>query len=175
VVDHRSGSPSAWLKAFSGKYGAGAPDALRELNGILKSADSRRPPLMLRRMKEAILEGLPEKQTLTHPVDMPPIQWRAYDAVIAAAHADVSVDGPAYRGRMLEIVQRLRAVSLHPNPNEKDDMSFIANSARLVKTMEVLSDIARILATDSTRLSHCNQGQTCSPGRHRLRGKPELG
>ena len=130
------------LKAFSGKYGAGAPDALRELNGILKSAGSKRPPLMLRRMKEAILEGLPEKRTVTHPVEMPPVQWKAYDTVIAAAHADVSTEGAAYRGRMLEIIQRLRAVSLHPDPDEKNDRNFMAASARLAKTMEVLSGIA---------------------------------
>jgi hypothetical protein len=68
---------------------------------------------------------------------MPDAQREAYETAIASAR---SADRP---GAMLEALQKLRAISLHPNPESScSDDVFIASSARLSVAIEVLDEIA---------------------------------
>ena len=98
-------------KAFETSFPASDPEKLRALNVLLTEPQEVRPPLLLRRMKDDCLPGLPAKLIQTLPVPMPPAQALAYDRVIQRAMA---AKGTAKRGHMLEILHMLRGVSLHP-------------------------------------------------------------
>lgn len=117
---------------------------LQSLNDRLRKPVDGRPPVMLRRMKADHLPGLPAKSEQTLPQDMPPTQARAYSAAVQRAIAGRG-EG-AERGRMLEVLQRLRSVSLHPYapaPGEDAD-AYIADSARLKATFQKLDEIAAL-------------------------------
>ncbi len=71
--------------------------------------DSKRPSVLLRRMKEDHLEGLPEKYIHLEDRKMPVTQAQAYDRVLA------DVRGRHHeQGAMLEAQHHLRSVSLLP-------------------------------------------------------------
>ena len=96
------------------------------------------PPIMLRRFKQDILEGLPERRIEATQDLMPPEQQAAYDAVRAAIHEQPQ--------STLEGLQQLRAISLHPRLNQPpvsaaDDAPFIAASARFKRLFEILDRI----------------------------------
>jgi len=125
-------------KAFESSYPGSAPDRLRELNRILTEPDERRPPLLLRRMKDDCLEGLPTKHIHPQPVDMPNPQAAAYERVIQRAFA---ARGTGKRGHMLEILHMLRGVSLHPYAPEEASDGYFAESARLDAMFRTLDAI----------------------------------
>ncbi|MDG4594765.1 MAG: SNF2-related protein [Candidatus Contendobacter sp.] len=96
------------------------------------------PPIMLRRFKQDILEGLPERHIEATQDLMPPEQQAAYDAVRATIH-DRSQS-------TLEGLQQLRAISLHPRLGQPpvsaaDDGPFIAASARFKRLFEILDRV----------------------------------
>lgn len=131
------------LKQFSPYYeGQGASaESNQELKDILLKVRDQQPALMLRRMKHEHLPGLPARHARVEKVSMPAAQAQAYDKVIA--------DGKNQErpGWMLEALQNLRAVCLHPvHPDDsaeiKDD-DYIAQSARLAATFKVLDDVHR--------------------------------
>lgn len=66
---------------------------------------------------------------------MPPAQATAYDAVIQRA---MIAKGSGKPGHMLEILHMLRGVSLHPVAPEAAGDGYLADSARLRSTLEVL-------------------------------------
>src|SRR3546814_18870834 len=67
---------------------------------------------MLRRMKDEILTGLPEKTARKYAVEMPPAQAPAYDLVLARARA---LRESGEQGAMLKVLHMLRGTSLHPS------------------------------------------------------------
>lgn len=126
------------LKGFSADYER-QPDMerLKRLKGMLDRRQGRTPPLLLRRLKEDQLPGLPPATTAVSELPMPPAQAAAYAAVIEEARA------AKRRGAVLEALQKLRAVCLHPEPEaEAGDEAFVAGSARLALTMQILDAIA---------------------------------
>jgi superfamily II DNA or RNA helicase len=132
------------LRAFSQRYGAEAPEALRELKSRLDNPAGEMPPPMLRGMKDATRDGLPQKFVKRHQLQMPPEQVQAYDKIIEVA----TIEG-ASRASMLKVLHGLRGVSLHPRRAEGVDTSdrhsalaWIGCSARLSKALEILRDIA---------------------------------
>lgn len=125
------------LKDFSHRYevaGDSGVSALEALHRELTQTASDAPALMLRRLKENHLAALPGKQLHRCVVDMPPSQ--------AAAYADVVLQRGD--GNMLEILHRLRSISLHPaSPNDGCDVeSYVRASARLSETFRILDKIA---------------------------------
>ena len=126
------------LKTFSERYERALnAEKLRQLKSTLERPMGGRPSLMLRRLKEDRLPELPA--AIIRPVkrEMPAAQREAYEAAIAVAR---SADRP---GAMLEALQKLRAVSLHPNPEASNsDDAFVASSARLSVAIEALDEIA---------------------------------
>lgn len=91
------------------------------------------PPIMLRRLKEDHLDGLPSKEVHQHQHEMPEQQARAYAAAVAAARKGT---------RMLEVLQMLRSASLHPSPHElAGEDAYIAASARLTLAFSILDDV----------------------------------
>ncbi|MBZ6382843.1 SNF2-related protein [Sphingomonas sanguinis] len=125
-------------KAFESSYPASDLDKLRELNAVLTDASDTRPPLLLRRMKDDCLPGLPAKHIHPLPLAMPRPQAEAYERVIQRAMA---ARGTGKRGHMLEILHMLRGVSLHPYAPEDATGSYFEESARLQSTFETLDAI----------------------------------
>lgn len=125
------------LKTFSRRYEASLdPDALAGLKRDLERSIGRQPPLLMRRMKYDHLRDLPSHTEVRHETPMPRHQVDAYRAVLAnARNAD-------RRGAVLEALQGLRGVSLHPGfADGQPDAEFIAASARLIATMNILDEI----------------------------------
>lgn len=117
-------------------------DRLRALHDRLTLPDGALPPVLLRRMKDDCLEGLPAKRVEALPLPMPPAQRAAYDRVIARA---LAIKGTGQRGRMLEVLAALRGVSLHPDTPEAavGGADYWAQSARLQTLFNLLDRIAR--------------------------------
>lgn len=74
------------------------------------------------------------------PIQMPPVQAQAYDGVIR--HAMIA-RGSGRRGYMLEILQRLRGVSLHPHSPDLagGDVGYFNDSARLQALFALVDQI----------------------------------
>lgn len=125
------------LKTFSTRYETSLdPDALKNLKIELERPLGGRPPLLLRRMKADHLPDLPAYQEVRYGTPMPPEQSTAYRAALEAAR------GADRRGAVLEALQQLRAISLHPRmTDERDDEVFIEASARLVACFKALDEI----------------------------------
>ncbi|VFU10489.1 DEAD/DEAH box helicase [Methylocella tundrae] len=131
------------LKNFSAEYGGEDPAALKMLKVRLEAPFREGPAVMLRRMKEEILVGLPKKNVKKYPTPMPSIQSEAYDAAVAEARK-----GKGDPAGMLKVVHALRSISLHPTGAQNVDSydahsvrRWIAASARLSKTIELLHSI----------------------------------
>ena len=123
------------LRDFRSAYEDDSSDApLLELNKrLLRQNDAGGAPVLLRRMKEDHVKGLPPKQVLEHPVAMPQAQADIYRQVVERAH----------EGRdMLAALQALRAVSLHPHSELEGDIDeVISSSARLAETFRILDEV----------------------------------
>jgi SNF2 family DNA or RNA helicase len=125
------------LKTFSRTYETDQdPDRLMRLRSTLDRPIGGRAPVMLRRLRRERLPDLPVLSGRVYERAMPPPQAAAYAAVIAQART-------GGRGDVLAALQRLRAVSLHPQPEAAvDDDTFIAGSARFVSAFSTLDEIA---------------------------------
>ena len=139
IVDGVAPGHLGELRRFSAQYEASDdPDRMEGLKTSLDTPLGGRPPLMLRRMKEDKLPDLPPRTEVIRRAEMSGVQLAAYDDAVALARAG---QGP---GHVLEALQRLRAVSLHPGADEvADDDMIVAGSARLRLTLETLDGIAR--------------------------------
>ncbi|WP_336950716.1 DEAD/DEAH box helicase [Sphingobium aromaticivastans] len=116
-------------------------DPLQRLHALLTQGRDGRPPVLLRRMKDECLAGLPAKHVRAMPLPMPARQAQAYDRAILRAMA---VKGSGERGRMLEVLHQLRGVSLHPVAPEQasGDASYFADSARIATLFALLEEIS---------------------------------
>src|SRR3546814_2467568 len=65
-------------REFESSYPANDLTGLEDLQRRLVERDDELPPFMLRRMKDEILTGLPEKTARKYAVEMPPAQTQAY-------------------------------------------------------------------------------------------------
>jgi superfamily II DNA or RNA helicase len=140
------------LKTFSRTCRPDAPEELEKLKATLdapvtalQNAEGA-PPVMKRRMKADVLDALPKKEEKKYPTPMPAEQAQAYRALIVEA----SGRGEGTRGHMLDVLHRMRGISLHPrDPAEIAGTdaarfeSFARRSARLSKTIEILKGIQK--------------------------------
>jgi len=130
------------LKSFSAKYRDEAEQVLVELKSRLDTPRDSVPQPMLRRMKEAILEGLPTKTVQTYPSNMPAAQAEAYSRVVAQAKTSEKTPGA-----MLKAIHALRGISLHPEGGEVDIYDrgeiakWIEGSARTRQVLTILEGI----------------------------------
>ncbi|NJR77515.1 DEAD/DEAH box helicase [Sphingomonas corticis] len=126
------------LKDFSRRYeDRPDPEDLRRLKDALSVPGPERPAVMLRRMKDEVLEGLPTKTEHVRKVAMPDVQANAYSAVVAEARRRKD------RGKMLEALQAMRAVSLAPLERSMvaSDEDYVRSSARLTAAVSILDEI----------------------------------
>ena len=129
-------------REFESNFPSNDLDRLAELQSRLIDRDDELPPFMLRRMKDEILTGLPKKSARKYAVEMPPAQAQAYDLVLARARA---LRQSGEQGAMLKVLHMLRGTSLHPSPPRGivDIDAYIAQSARLKKTFEILDELRK--------------------------------
>jgi SNF2 family DNA or RNA helicase len=130
------------LKSFSGHYSDATEEQLLDLKNRLEGQHGA-PPIMMRRLKEDILDGLPTKEIKTYQSPMPDRQANAYAQTVAAAQ---SLGGN--RAVILEAIHRFRGISLHPELDAEiafgDLAAFEAwskDSARVSLTLGILDDI----------------------------------
>jgi len=126
------------LKSFSARYEQRVDEqALLQLKGELERSTEATPRLMMRRLKNQHLPGLPDKRQIPAETPMPSRQAESYRAALDAARASTG------QGDRLSALQALRAISLHPEPDlEVDDEAFLAASARLSACRDILDRIA---------------------------------
>jgi superfamily II DNA or RNA helicase len=134
------------LKTFSRTCLPDAPEELKKLKAMLDDPVDKAPPVMKRRMKADVLDALPKKEEKKYPTRMPVEQAQAYRELIMEA----SGRRERTRGHMLDVLHRMRGISLHPrDPVEIAGAgaarleSFAHRSARLSKTIEILRDIQK--------------------------------
>ncbi|MHA3793049.1 SNF2-related protein [Sphingomonas sp. YL-JM2C] len=127
---------------FEANFSADDHGKLTSLQAQLVERDGGLPPFMLRRMKDEILTGLPEKRAAKYPIAMPPAQAQAYDLVLARARALRESGEP---GAMLKVLHMLRGTSLHPDPPRgvSDIDAYVGRSARLQQSFDILETIRR--------------------------------
>ena len=126
------------LKSFSATYEKD-PDLerLQRLKSSLDVWHGGRAPLLLRRLKEDKLPDLPRPKQRVSEAVMSGAQLAQYNAAIEDAHR---ISKP---GAVLEILQRMRAVSLHPGGDPlSSDGDFIGASARMRIAFDALNSIA---------------------------------
>ncbi len=111
--------------------------------------------LMMRRMKEDELTGLPKKSghKEADPVEMTAEQVIAYDAIIASAQGEdpTAESNPVRQNRQLAALWQLRQVSLHPDllaggtigtaSNPRDSRSMLQRSGKLAWLLRRLDEI----------------------------------
>lgn len=136
IVDTLEPGRLGTLKEFVATYEPDSgvdSDVLGQLKRRLLYPD---PPLIQRRTKLAMLPGLPSITHHAEQVEMPPAQADAYESVVLAARG-------GGRGQMLQSLQKLRAVSLHPKSEmAASDGDFVSHSARLQATLRILDAVA---------------------------------
>ncbi len=125
------------LKTFSASYEKD-PD-LERLQLLKSSLDvwhGGRAPLLLRRLKEDKLPDLPRPVQRVSESVMSGAQLAHYEAAIEDAR---KINKP---GAVLEILQRMRAISLHPGGNPMmSDSDFLNASARMRIAFDALDSI----------------------------------
>jgi len=123
---------SAYYEKDSEKY----PHRMTELKNLLSK--NHEPVIMLRRMKDDHLDGLPDKHEYPIKREMPKTQAYEYENAVLKARS-----GSRKRGQVLKALHSLRSISLHPFLKEDEtDNEYIENSARLTITFELLDKIA---------------------------------
>ncbi len=125
-------------RAFELQYGSADETGLRALGSQLTNATGTHPPFMLRRMKGDLVEGLPRKTVQFASELMPPVQAQAYAVAVQRA---LAARGSGDRGQVLEMLGRLRSLSLVP-ALPVPGPTFARDSARLLATFHILDDIA---------------------------------
>lgn len=137
VWSGRMGSSREFARKYESDPGEGASALRKEL----MDGDTKNPPLILRRMKSGMLLDFPAKNFEVYPVEMPPEQASAYADCVRDA---LATGGQPRPGRMLEILQRLRTVSLHPfDPATTGSAkAYVQQSGRLIALMQILEKIS---------------------------------
>ncbi|MBV8399214.1 MAG: DEAD/DEAH box helicase [Acetobacteraceae bacterium] len=139
IVDGVAAGHLGDLRRFSATYeGNSDPQMLMQLKASLDRPLGGRPALLLRRLREDRLPDLPPQESKLLRAEMMGAQLAAYNEAVAIGRGDQGL------GRVLEALQRLRSVSLHPDPNEpQDDDALITGSARFQVAIAALDEIAQ--------------------------------
>lgn len=132
------------LKEFVKNYEGGSEENLKRLKSKLdRPLNERTPPVLLRRMKTEILEGLPERTVSRQTVLMPPEQADIYEAAVLRAQT-----GGTGNGDMLRAIHAFRGISLHPfGASDCDPLNgtsvrdWIGKSARMRHAVNVLEKL----------------------------------
>ncbi len=129
------------LKSFHTTYAKPAQEdpevAVKLQDRLLKDT---KPPMMLRRMKEDHLHGLPKKNTIVQKTYMSPQQAQKYTDITRQAMME-----KGEKGAILKALQHMRNCSLFASEVGGSGLtdSHVAESARLSAAVETLDRIAQ--------------------------------
>lgn len=128
----------ASLKEFVNTYEKATDEArFQELFELLTLPRGEFPPLMLRRMKDDELDGLPKRTEKIVKTTMLREQASAFQAVVDSGRGSQGRD-------IMRVLQHMRGISLHPSPHDQsDERLYIERSARLKAAMEILDEVHR--------------------------------
>ena len=138
ILDRAEPGRFGTLKEFSRQYetsdGHGEEPLAKLHDKLTHPAAGNTPALMLRRLKEDHIPRLPDKLVHRREVEMPPRQAETYQEIVL---------DEGRGGSMLQTLQALRSVSLHPSsPDGCSIESYIRESARLSETFRILDEVA---------------------------------
>jgi hypothetical protein len=166
------------LKSFSARYESDAASVvgLREMVWHEEDRTTEAPKLLLRRLKSEKLQGLPRK--IEHPMEraMPQRQLDAY--LRAVQQKNLSGEGA-----MLELIQAMRRISLHPILADgglaRGEILDPSESARMSIALEVLDEVARrgekaLIFLESLDLQDATQLPTILARRYNLQRLPMI-
>ena len=132
-------------KEFVSNYSDDSAEDIEQLKlKVAPEPNSSIIPFLVRRMKKDRIEDLPDKRVNQIECEMPEAQARTYHAVVSEAICRKN-EGVFGKGGMLKTIQKLRAVSLHPESPKGVNISggdqYGSRSARLSATLDVLKEI----------------------------------
>ncbi|QJR82164.1 DEAD/DEAH box helicase [Alteromonas pelagimontana] len=138
IVDTAQPGLFGSLSHFHNEYALPAesdPTEAKRLKSLL--VDKSHPALMLRRMKEEHISGLPEKVIREVPIEMPALQADEYEKIIKDGQDE------AAKGGMLGVIQKIRRASLVAEEFDGSGITdgVIKRSARLSALIKILDDI----------------------------------
>lgn len=137
IMDQLAPGALGSLKDFKNAYGTPDKDNMAELHARVFDHQDDKPALGLRRLKSEVAGDLPPKIRLMHPRVMPAVQAMRYDE----ARVKLATSG---KGKALKMLHHIRGVSVHPDVDDRSSNdNYIAASARLSATFEILRDIHR--------------------------------
>ena len=125
------------LSTFNSEFDPTNIENLKRLKDRLEGRGDGAVPVMLRRMKNDTLSGLPKKIEHVRKADMPNIQAQAYADVVAGRQK-------GQQGDALKYLHGLRMISLHPeHPTNWKDVGedYIHQSARLTQLFNILDEV----------------------------------
>lgn len=135
IMDRLASGALGTGKEFSERYGMPTENNMNELHARVFKPQGALPPLGLRRIKDEVAKDLPTKSRRIHPRQMPAVQAKEYEV----ARTKLAGGG---QGAALKMLHHIRSVSVHPGLDAGGSAdSFVALSARLYATMEILSRI----------------------------------
>ena len=142
IVDTAQPGLFGSLSHFHNEYALPAesdPREAQKLKSLL--VEKSKPALMLRRMKEEHIKGLPDKKIHLVEVPMPPLQAQEYTNIVQEAQAERGNPGSA-----LKFVQQVRRASLIAEEFEGAGINdgVVKRSARLSALVNILDDIERL-------------------------------
>lgn len=140
IVDTAQPGLFGSLREFHDNYVKPAesnPSEAQRLKEVLVEKTS--PPLMLRRLKEDHITGLPEKNIKEIVIEMPPLQADEYENIVK--------DAQLYRskpGGVLKFIQLVRKASLVAEDFDINGINdgVVKRSARLTALIEILDGVA---------------------------------
>jgi SNF2 family DNA or RNA helicase len=139
------------LREFSKKYQHPLKKEETDRESLGNELKKKVDPIILRRMKEDNLEGLPEKIIVKHDKEkMPEVQLNRYLEVIKNARSAPSESGDK-KTHIFNTIRTLSDISLHPDLPylsdlgfaEKKDNEIIHSSSRFITTFNLISEIKR--------------------------------
>jgi hypothetical protein len=139
------------LREFSKKYQHPLKKEETDRESLGDELKKKVDPIILRRMKEDNLEGLPEKIIVKHDKEkMPEVQLNRYLEVIKNARSASSENG-GKKTHIFNTIRILSDISLHPDLPylsdlgfaEKEDNEIINSSSRFITTFKLISDIKK--------------------------------
>ena len=133
-------------KEFAKEYQSPLQNRVTDTGEIGKKIREKIGIYLKRRLKKDILNDLPEKHINSEQTPMPESQLQRYMEEVKAIQETSTVNAKVQKACILQSIRALKNISDHPflPINKEVDMeSFISQSAKLIKTIEILEGIQK--------------------------------
>jgi SNF2 family DNA or RNA helicase len=141
IVDTAQPGLFGSLSHFHREYASPAeadPTEAQRLKSLLVEKSS--PPVMLRRLKEQHIPGLPAKIVHLVPVEMPDLQAQEYANIVKEAQNEAGLSGA-----ILKFIQKIRRASLIAEDFDGNGITdgVVRRSARLSAMINILDEVQK--------------------------------